>query len=178
MAEKVKRRSCCSKQDFLPEESFKSWSSYFDALKDTKSRLKDRLLARSGDEEELNQMLARSQNQMKKSLDWWDLMCFGIGSVMGAGIFVLTGLEARQDAGPAVIMSFIVSGISALLSVFCYTEFAVEIPVAGGSFAYVRVELGDFVAFIAAGNILFEYVVSGASVARSWTSYFATLLNH
>ncbi|KAL5731659.1 catalase A [Ranunculus cassubicifolius] len=178
MAEKVKRRSCCSKQDFLPEESFKSWSSYFDALKDTKSRLKDRLLARSGDEEELNQMLARSQNQMKKSLDWWDLMCFGIGSVMGAGIFVLTGLEARQDAGPAVILSFIVSGISALLSVFCYTEFAVEIPVAGGSFAYVRVELGDFVAFIAAGNILFEYVVSGASVARSWTSYFATLLNH
>ncbi|KAE8654408.1 Cationic amino acid transporter 1 [Hibiscus syriacus] len=65
-----------------------------------------------------------------------------------------------------------------MLSVFCYTEFAVEIPVAGGSFAYLRVELGDFMAFVAAGNILLEYVIAGAAVARSWTSYFATLCNH
>ncbi|XP_057849176.1 cationic amino acid transporter 5-like [Cryptomeria japonica] len=65
-----------------------------------------------------------------------------------------------------------------MLSVFCFTEFAVEIPVAGGSFAYFRVELGDLAAFIAAGNIIFESVFGGAMVARSWTSYFATLLNH
>lgn len=71
-----------------------------------------------------------------------------------------------------------IAGISALLSVICYTEFSVELPVAGGSFAYLRVELGDLMAYIAAGNILFEYVISGASVARSWTSYFATLCNH
>ncbi|CAN1249264.1 Cationic amino acid transporter 1 [Linum perenne] len=64
-----------------------------------------------------------------------------------------------------------------MLSVLCYSEFAVELPVAGGSYAYLRVELGDFVAYIAAGNILFEYIVAGASVARSWTSYFATLCN-
>ncbi|KAK3020236.1 hypothetical protein RJ639_045472 [Escallonia herrerae] len=94
------------------------------------------------------------------------------------GIFVLTGLQAREVAGPAVILSYVVSGVSALLSVFCYTEFAVEIPVAGGSFAYLRVELGDFMAFIAAGNILLEYVIGGAAVARSWTSYFATLCGH
>lgn len=173
------RRSCwCSKQDFFPEESFKSWGTYFNALKNTKERLKDRLLTRSKDEEELNEMRDRSKNEMRKSLTWWDLMWFGVGSVMGAGIFVLTGLEANQEAGPAVVLSFVVSGISALLSVFCYTEFAVDIPVAGGSFSYIRVELGDFVAFIAAGNILFEYIVSGASVARSWTSYLATLCNH
>ncbi|KAF5197085.1 Cationic amino acid transporter [Thalictrum thalictroides] len=173
-----KNRGCCSKDDFLPEESFKSWGNYFNALKETKLRLKDRFFARSQADEEINQICARSKNEMRKSLTWWDLIWFGIGSVMGAGIFVLTGLEARQEAGPAVVLAFLVSGISAMLSVFCYTEFAVEIPVAGGSFAYVRVELGDFVAFIAAGNILFEYVVSGASVARSWTSYFATLCNH
>lgn len=105
-------------------------------------------------------------------------MWFGMGAVIGAGIFVLTGLEAREDAGPAVVLSYVVSGVSALLSVFCYTEFAVEIPVAGGSFAYLRVELGDFMAFIGAGNILLEYVIGGAAVARSWTSYFATLCNH
>ncbi|KAA8514852.1 hypothetical protein F0562_018031 [Nyssa sinensis] len=174
----IRRRGCaCSKDDFLPEESFKSLGNYVRALKATPARLKDRVLTRSLDQAEL-EVKARSQHQMKKTLSWWDLIWFGMGAVIGAGIFVLTGYEARFDAGPAVVLSYVVSGVSALLSVFCYTEFAVEIPVAGGSFAYLRVELGDFVAFIAAGNILLEYVIAGAAVARSWTSYFATLCNH
>ncbi|KAJ9553407.1 hypothetical protein OSB04_017452 [Centaurea solstitialis] len=174
-----KKRSCgCVKDDFLPEESFKSWSNYGKALLDTKTRLKDRFLARSSDQLELNDMRARSHNEMKKTLNWFDLIWFGIGAVMGAGVFVLSGEAARDLAGPAVLLSYLISGFAALLSVLCYTEFAVELPVAGGSFAYLRVELGDFVAYIAAGNILLDYVVGGASVARSWTSYFATLCNH
>ena len=174
-----KRRSCgLVKDDFLPEESFQSWSNYGKALLETKTRLKDRVLARSSDQLELHDMCARSQNQMKKTLNWFDLIWFGIGAMMGAGVFVLSGEASRDFAGPAVLLSYLISGFAALLSVLCYTEFAVELPVAGGSFAYLRVELGDFVAYIAAGNILFEYVVSGASVARSWTSYFATLCNH
>ncbi|VFQ76886.1 unnamed protein product [Cuscuta campestris] len=173
----IKRRMClCAKDDFLPEESFRSWGNYVGALKQTPSRLADRVLTRSSDQTELDAR-SQSQNEMKRTLSWWDLIWFGMGAVIGAGIFVLTGLEAREDAGPAVVLSYAVSGLSTLLSVFCYTEFAVEIPVAGGSFAYLRVELGDFVAFIAAGNILLEYVISGAAVARSWTSYLATLFN-
>ncbi|KAL0305434.1 UNVERIFIED_CONTAM: Cationic amino acid transporter 1 [Sesamum radiatum] len=173
------RRRVCTfrKDDFLPEESFRSWGNYASALKQTPHRLVDRIFTRSSVEAEL-EVKARSGNEMKRTLSWWDLMWFGMGAVIGAGIFVLTGLEAREHAGPAVVLSYAVSGLSALLSVFCYTEFAVEIPVAGGSFAYLRVELGDFVAFIAAGNILLEYVIGGAAVARSWTSYFATLCNH
>jgi APA family basic amino acid/polyamine antiporter len=175
----VRRRGCsCTKNDFLPEESFKSWGNYVQALKETPMRLKDRVLTRSLDATEIHVVKARSQHEMKKTLNWWDLMWFGIGAVIGSGIFVLTGLEARDHAGPAVVLSYVVSGISALLSVFCYTEFAVEIPVAGGSFAYLRVELGDFVAFIGAGNILMEYVIGGAAVARTWTSYLATLFNY
>ncbi|KAG2688815.1 hypothetical protein I3843_09G112200 [Carya illinoinensis] len=175
----VRKRGCMwSKQDLLPEESFQSWGNYVKALGSTKSRLKDRLLARSLDHLELQEMRSRSQHEMKKVLNWWDLIWFSIGAVMGAGIFVLTGEAIRNDAGPAVVISYIISGISALLSVLCYTEFAVELPVAGGSFAYLRVELGDFMAYITAGNILFEYIVGGAGVARSWTSYFATLCNH
>lgn len=173
----IRRRNCvCTKDDFLPEESFKSWGNYVNALRQTPTRLIERALTRSNDEAEL-EAKSQSHHEMKKTLTWWDLIWFGMGAVIGAGIFVLTGLEASQDAGPAVVLSYAVSGVSALLSVFCYTEFAVEIPVAGGSFAYLRVELGDFVAFIAAGNILLEYVIGGAAVARSWTSYFATLLN-
>uniref|UniRef100_A0A0C9RSA1 TSA: Wollemia nobilis Ref_Wollemi_Transcript_15390_2051 transcribed RNA sequence n=1 Tax=Wollemia nobilis TaxID=56998 RepID=A0A0C9RSA1_9CONI len=174
-----RRRGCgISKDQFLPEESFRSWGNYVHALKDTKKRLEDRVFTRSVADTELNEVKARSGHDMKKNLGWWDLIWFGVGAIIGAGIFVLTGLEARDDAGPAVLLSYVVSGISALLSVLCYTEFAVEIPSAGGSFAYLRVELGDFVAFITAGNILLEYVISGAAVARAWTSYFATLLNH
>lgn len=167
-----------AKNDFFPEESFQSWGNYGRALRDTKERLKDRIFTRSVDELELQAVRARSQNEMKKNLNWFDIIWFGIGAVMGAGVFVLTGQAAREDAGPAILISYVISGVAALLSVLCYTELAIELPVAGGSFAYLRVELGDFVAFIGAGNILFEYVVSGASVARSWTSYFATLCNH
>ncbi|KAF9671937.1 hypothetical protein SADUNF_Sadunf12G0102300 [Salix dunnii] len=176
-----RRRGCgcsCTKNDFLPEESFQSIGNYLQALKETPMRFKDRLLTRSLDTTELHEIKSRSEHEMKKNLTWWDLIWFGIGAVIGAGIFVLTGLEAKEHAGPAVVLSYAVSGVSAMLSVFCYTEFAVEIPVAGGSFAYLRVELGDFMAFIAAGNIILEYVIGGAAVARSWTSYFATLCNH
>ncbi|KVG50989.1 Amino acid/polyamine transporter I [Cynara cardunculus var. scolymus] len=163
----LRRRGCSyQKGDFLPEESFKTWDNYTTALMETPHRLMDRLLTRSGDQAELDAR-ARSQTQMKKTLTWWDLIWFGMGAVVGTGIFVLTGLGAREDAGPAVVLSYVISGASALMSVFCYTEFAVEIPVAG-----------DFVAFIAAGNILLEYVIGGAAVARSWTSYFATLCNY
>ena len=94
-------------------------------------RFKDRLLTRSLDTTELHEIKSRSDHEMKKNLTWWDLIWFGIGAVIGAGIFVLTGLEARDHAGPAVVLSYAVSGVSAMLSVFCYTEFAVEIPVAG-----------------------------------------------
>ncbi|KAI5667251.1 hypothetical protein M9H77_17104 [Catharanthus roseus] len=166
-----------SKQDFFPEESFQSWSNYKSALTQTSARFKDRLVSRSEEANELGEVRKQSENDMKRCLNWWDLMWFGFGSVIGAGIFVLTGQEAHNHAGPAIVLSYFASGVSAMLSVFCYTEFAIEIPVAGGSFAYLRVELGDFAAFVAAGNILLECIVGNAAVARAWTSYFTTLLN-
>ncbi|XP_020576824.1 cationic amino acid transporter 5-like [Phalaenopsis equestris] len=165
------------RDDFFPEPSFRSWSSYLSSLSQTPHRLLARLLARSTDSEELTTLRSRSEHDMQRSLSWWDLTWFGFGSVIGAGIFVLTGQEAHQHAGPAILLSYIISGISAMLSVFCYTEFAVEIPVAGGSFAYLRVELGDFAAFIAAGNLILEMIIGGAAVSRAWTSYLATLIN-
>ncbi|XP_057812008.1 cationic amino acid transporter 5 [Salvia miltiorrhiza] len=166
-----------SKQDFFPEKSFENWSSYISALSETRLRFKDRLLNRSDETTELVYLRKQSENSMKRQLNWWDLIWFGFGSVIGTGIFVLTGQEAHDHAGPAIILSYVASGISAMLSVFCYTEFAVEIPVAGGSFAYLRVELGDLAAFIAAGNILLESIIGSAAVARGWTSYFTTLLD-
>ncbi|QHO38081.1 Cationic amino acid transporter [Arachis hypogaea] len=166
-----------SKQDFLPEESFQSWNNYASALSQTWCRFKDRLMSRSDAAAETTELRRQSENDMKRCLTWWDLIWFGFGTVVGAGIFVLTGEEAHDTVGPAIVLSYGVSGFSAMLSVFCYTEFAVEVPVAGGSFAYLRIELGDFAAFIAAGNILLESIVGTAAVSRSWTSYFTSLLN-
>ena len=114
---------------------------------------------------------------MRKCLTWWDLLWLSFGSVVGSGIFTITGLEA-QKVGPSIAIAYAVAGLSALLSSFCYTEFAVEIPVAGGSFSYLRVELGDFIAFIAASNILLEAVVGAAGLGRSWSSYLASLITN
>lgn len=130
--EGIRRRGCtCGKNDFLPEESFQSFGNYFRSLRQSPMRFRDRLLTRSMDSTEIHEVKARSEHEMKKNLTWWDLIWFGIGAVIGAGIFVLTGLEAKEHTGPAVVLSYVVSGVSSMLSVFCYTEFAVDIPVAG-----------------------------------------------
>ncbi|OIT20130.1 PREDICTED: cationic amino acid transporter 8, vacuolar-like [Nicotiana attenuata] len=166
-----------SKQDFFPEPSFQNFSTYRTALSQTPNRLKNRLFCRSTETTELVELKKQSEYEMKQCLTWWDLLWLGFGSVVGSGIFNITGQETRLDAGPAIVLSYAISGLSALLSVFCYTEFAVDIPIAGGSFSFLRVELGDFVAFIAAGNILLEAIVGAAGLGRSWTSYFASIIN-
>ncbi|OWM81025.1 cationic amino acid transporter 8, vacuolar-like [Punica granatum] len=167
-----------SKEDFFPEQSFENLASYKAALSQTGHRLKDRFLSRSTQEMEMVELRRQSENEMKRCLNWWDLVWLCFGSVVGSGIFVITGQEAHDNAGPAIILSYAISGLSALLSVFCYTEFSVEIPVAGGSFSFLRIELGDFVAFITAGNILLEAIVGAAGLGRSWTSYLTSMFNN
>ncbi|CAL0303711.1 unnamed protein product [Lupinus luteus] len=162
-----------SKQDFFPEPSFQNSNSYRNALSNTGHRLKDRILNRSTDSNELFVLPDASENSMRRCLTAWDLTWLAFGSVVGSGIFVITGQEARLNAGPAIVISYAASGFSALLSVLCYSEFAVDIPVAGGSFSYLRVELGDF---IAASNIILEAIVGAAGLGRSWSSYFASMV--
>jgi APA family basic amino acid/polyamine antiporter len=167
-----------SKQDFFPEPSFQTGKTYRDAIANTCPRLKDRLLNRSTDSHELLVLPKASENRMPRVLTWWDLTWLAFGAVVGSGIFVVTGQEARFHAGPAIVLSYAASGFSALLSAFIYAEFAVEVPVAGGSFSFLRIELGDFLAFIAAGNILLEALVGAAGLGRSWSSYFATMIKN
>ncbi|CAN6194930.1 unnamed protein product [Urochloa humidicola] len=165
-----------SKADFFPEPSFRSWRAYGAALLSTAPRLRDRVTSRSSEAVEAGTLLAQSENPLRRCLSWVDLALLGFGSVVGSGVFVLTGQEARFDAGPAIPLAYAAAGFSALLSSFCYAELATEIPSAGGSFSYLRVELGDLAAFLAAGNILLEAVVGAAGLGRSWTSYLAALI--
>lgn len=115
---------------------------------------------------------------MQRRLGWLDLVGLGVGGMLGAGVFVTAGVAANRHAGPAVILSFLVAGFSALLSALCYTEFAVELPAAGGAFSYLRISLGEFPAYITGANLLLEYVISNAAVARTFTSYLATVFHY
>ncbi|XP_074312393.1 cationic amino acid transporter 7, chloroplastic [Silene latifolia] len=154
--------------------SFSSFSSYFHALKQTPRRLARRAVSVSTSYDELTHVRALSGSNMTRSLRWYDLVGLGVGGMVGAGVFVTAGRASHSFAGPAVIISYAIAGLCALLSAFCYTEFAVDIPVAGGAFTYLRVTFGEFAAFITGSNLVLDYVLSNAAVARSFTAYFGT----
>lgn len=122
--------------------SFSSFNSYMRALSDTPKRLARRACSVSTSFEETSRVRARSGSEMKRSLRWYDLTGLGLGGMVGAGVFVTTGHASRNYAGPSVILSYAIAGLCALLSAFCYTEFAVDLPVAGGAFSYIRVTFG------------------------------------
>ncbi|XAR54888.1 hypothetical protein NMG60_11030215 [Bertholletia excelsa] len=147
--------------------------TYLRSLSQTPSRLRKRMLATWTPDQELNQVRLRSGADMKRTLKWYDLVAFGFAGMLGAGVFVTTGTVAHKISGPAVFISYIIAGVSALLSSLCYTEFSIEIPVAGGAFSYIRVTFGEFVGYFAGANILMEYVLSNAAVARSFTDYLS-----
>jgi amino acid transporter len=162
----------------LKYHTFASPMSYFGGLLDLPHRLKYRFAATWTPQQETSIVKSRSGVAMKATLVWYDMMFFGIGAMVGAGIFVSTGVIANGYAGPAVVVSYIVSGISAMLSALCYSEFAIQVPTAGGAFTYLRITLGEFASFFTAGNLIMEYVLSGAAVARGFTSYFCTVFGN
>lgn len=122
--------------------NFRTLSSYFHSLSQTPQRLKKRMLATWTPDQELNQVRQRSGADMKRNLKWYDLVALGLGGMLGVGVFVTTGSVAHRQSGPSVFISYIIAGLSALLSSLCYTEFAVQVPVAGGAFSYLRLTFG------------------------------------
>ncbi|GFP98867.1 cationic amino acid transporter 8 vacuolar [Phtheirospermum japonicum] len=104
-----------SKEDFFPEPTFTNFPTYLSALSETPHRLKDRLLGRSSDTGELVRSKLQSENEMKKCLTWWDLIWLGFGSVVGSGIFSITGQETHDHAGPAIVLSYAISAGNILL---------------------------------------------------------------
>ncbi|GJN06959.1 hypothetical protein PR202_ga24743 [Eleusine coracana subsp. coracana] len=154
--------------------SFLSLRAYGRALSQTPRRLARRACAATAPGEEMSRVRARSGPRMARALRWWDLVGLGLGGMVGAGVFVTTGRATSMFAGPGVVVSYAIAGLCALLSAFCYTEFAVDMPVAGGAFSYLRVTFGEFAAFLTGANLIMEYVFSNAAVARSFTAYLGT----
>lgn len=116
------------------------------------------------------------QHSLKKTLNWFDLTLLGIGAIIGTGIFVLTGVAAAQHAGPALILSFILSGLACGFAALCYAEFASTFPVAGSTYSYSYVALGEIIAWIIGWDLILEYAFAVPAIALGWSGYFTSLL--
>src|SRR3954447_4472825 len=116
-------------------------------------------------------------SHLAKRLKARDLMGFGIGIVIGTGIFVLTGLEARAHAGPAITISFVIAGIVAMLAALCYAELAAAVPTAGSSYTYAYTTIGEVFAWIIGWDLILEFALGSATVARGWSGYLQSALD-
>jgi APA family basic amino acid/polyamine antiporter len=119
-----------------------------------------------------------SDKSLKRALGIPSLIAFGIGGIIGTGIFVLTGVAAATHAGPAIVISFIIAGIGCMFAGLCYSEFAAMVPVAGSAYAYSYATLGEFIAWFVGWNLVLEYMMACSTVAAGWSGYFTNLLDH
>lgn len=117
-----------------------------------------------------------SSNKLKRTLGRVNLVTLGIGAIIGAGIFVLSGQAAAQYAGPAIVISFIISGIACVFAGLCYAEFASMIPIAGSAYTYAYATLGEFIAWIIGWDLILEYLFAASTVAVGWSGYVTSFL--
>ena len=115
-------------------------------------------------------------HQLHRALGPWHLTFLGIGAVIGAGIFVLTGVAAAKYAGPAIAISFVFSGIVCALAGLCYAEFAAMIPISGSAYTYAYATLGELFAWIIGWDLILEYLVGASAVAVGWSGYVVSFL--
>jgi len=114
---------------------------------------------------------------LKRALGALNLTTLGIGAIIGAGIFVLTGTAAAQYAGPAIVYSFILAGLGCLFAGLCYAEFAAMIPIAGSAYTYGYATLGELIAWIIGWDLILEYLFGAGTVAVGWSGYFSAFMN-
>src|SRR5256886_5033338 len=117
-------------------------------------------------------------NQLRRALTATQLTLLGIGGVIGTGIFVLTGVAAANNAGPALPLSFIVAGIGCTFAGLCYAEFAAMIPVSGSAYSYSYATLGEGVAWFIGWNLVLEYLFPVPTGSAGWPGYAISLPNH
>jgi APA family basic amino acid/polyamine antiporter len=134
----------------------------------------------------MNQLLAtkpfedlqaeHAASKLKRALGPWQLTFLGVGATIGTGIFVLTGLEAAQHAGPAIVLSFVLAGVACVFAGLCYAEFASMVPLAGSAYTYSYATLGEFAAWFIGWDLLLEYMFAASTVSVGWSRYFVKFL--
>jgi APA family basic amino acid/polyamine antiporter len=126
----------------------------------------------------LTELMAESDGEhgLKRALTATNLVLLGIGAIIGAGIFVLTGTAAAQYAGPAIVLSFVLAGFGCLFAGLCYAEFASMIPIAGSAYTYGYATLGELLAWIIGWDLILEYLFAASTVAVGWAGYFTAFM--
>ncbi|MGP7815818.1 amino acid permease [Niallia sp. 01092] len=122
-------------------------------------------------------MIAQTKSKsLARSINVMDLIFLGVGCVIGTGIFVVTGVVAANNAGPAIMISFVIAGIACALAAFCYAEFSSSVPLSGSVYTYTYATLGELLAFLIGWDLMLEYVLAVSAVATGWSAYFQSLL--
>ena len=122
--------------------------------------------------------LTSNENGLKKTLSARDLTILGVGAIIGAGIFVLTGIAAAKYAGPAIVLSFVLAGIACALAALCYSELAAMIPVSGSAYSYAYATMGELMAWIIGWDLILEYALASSTVAIGWAGYLMSFLDN
>ena len=117
------------------------------------------------------------EHTLKRTLGPMNLVALGIGAIIGAGLFSLTGIAAAENAGPAIALSFVIAAIGCAFAGFCYSEFATMIPIAGSAYTYAYATMGEFLAWIIGWDLVLEYAVGAATVSISWSAYVTSFLH-
>ncbi|RWY57240.1 amino acid permease [Mucilaginibacter gilvus] len=125
----------------------------------------------------LKEAAQSGEGTLKRTLSSFNLVTMGIGAIIGAGLFSLTGLAAANNAGPAVTISFIIGAIGCAFAGLCYAEFASMIPIAGSAYTYSYATMGEFVAWIIGWDLVLEYALGAATVSISWSQYLTKFLH-
>src|SRR5687768_8184534 len=120
---------------------------------------------------------AEADHSLKRTLGPLALTLLGIGAIIGTGIFVLTGTVAAQNAGPAVVLSFVLAGLASIFAALCYGEFASLVPMAGSAYTYGYATLGEFIAWIIGWDLILEYALGAVTVAIGWSGYVVSFLD-
>ena len=123
------------------------------------------------------EQLGHGEGSLKRVLGPGQLIMLGVGAIIGTGIFVLTGQAAAANAGPAIVLSMILAGVTSVLAALCYSEFAASVPVAGSAYTYAYATLGEFIAWVIGWDLILEYALGAATVAVGWSGNLVTLFN-
>ena len=123
------------------------------------------------------EQIGQGEGGLKRVLGPGQLIMLGVGAIIGTGIFVLTGQAAAANAGPAIVISMVLAGLTSVLAALCYSEFAATVPVAGSAYTYAYATLGEFVAWVIGWDLILEYALGAATVAVGWSGNLVTLLH-